>query len=121
LLDSPYLFFHQGTTNDDLYWSERNSPSEFAYNIPVLEERTMYKITLHMAELYHNETGGRVFDVFIEGDSVLADLDLVEDIGAAFTAKEYVFTKEVSDGVLDILFVTKVDQAKVNGIEVILG
>jgi len=74
-----------------------------------------------MAEIYHNVTGRRVFDVFIEGDNVLTDLDLVEDIGAAFTAKEYVFTKEVSDGVLDILFVAKVDQAKVSGIEVILA
>jgi len=80
----------------------------------------MYKVSLHMAEIFHTETGRRVFDVFIEGDRVLTDLDLVQDIGAAFTAKEYMFTKEVSDGVLDISFVAKVDYAKVSGIEVIL-
>jgi predicted outer membrane repeat protein len=72
-----------------------------------------------MAEIYHTETGRRVFDAFIDGERVLTDLDLVKDIGAAFTARDYVFTKEVSDGVLNISFVAKVDKAKISGITVI--
>lgn len=72
-----------------------------------------------MAEVFWNVTDQRVFDVSIEGDVVIKDLDLVRDIGASFTAKEYQFIREITDGVVNISFDTSVDFAKVSGIEVI--
>jgi len=71
-----------------------------------------------MAEVFFNETGQRVFDVFAENQSVLKDLDLVADIGAPFTAKIYTFAIE-AQGTLTIDFDASVDNAKVSGIEVV--
>ena len=48
------------------------------------------------------------------------DLDIIEDIGANFTAKVYAFTSStVDDGVLNIEFAASVDNAMVSGLEVI--
>jgi len=71
-----------------------------------------------MAEIFFNETGERVFDVFAENQSVLKDIDLVADIGAPFTAKIYTFAIE-AQGTLTIDFDASVDNAKVSGIEVV--
>jgi len=102
-----------------LYHSERNG--DFSYAIPLPESNEPYEIILHMAEVFFTDTGKRVFDVTFEDETVpaLKDLDLVDDIGDAFVAKQYKFYRIITDGFLNIEFKSKVDHAKVSGIEVL--
>lgn len=72
-----------------------------------------------MAEVYWEQRGNRAFDVMIERETFLGNYDPAADIGKAFTAKAYKFTRTISDGNVGIEFVPKKDRAKVSGIEVV--
>ena len=87
---------------------------DFSYAIPVDPgDHGPYTVVLHMAEIYHTTTGKRVFNVNMEGVQVLSNLDLVADIGAPFTAKTYTIRPTVTDGTLNIDFISVTDYAKV--------
>jgi|GEM_PF-426534 len=115
------LFYNQNiaianTTDDALYQSERYG--NMTYNIPVANGT--YDVNLHFAEIYApNQTAGlRLFDVIIEGNLVLDDYDIFATAGFA-TAVIETYTASVSDGSLDIEFVTVVNNAKISAIEVL--
>ncbi|GGZ70295.1 malectin domain-containing carbohydrate-binding protein [Algibacter mikhailovii] len=120
-------FVNSSTVLAELYQSERSSDdSVFNYNIP-LPDGT-YEITLHFAEIYWGATGGasadigkRVFDVEIEGDSVLNNFDLNNEIGPE-TAITKTFKVKVFDGELNMKFHTLgedgVDQPKLSAFEI---
>ena len=108
-----------GTLDDVVYQSERYG--DFAYALPV-DGPGCYSVVLHFAEIWWGGVGGggdgdRVFDVSIEGSTVLSGYDIHADVGYA-TAATRSFLTETADSVLDIGFVTVVDNAKVSGIEV---
>ena len=105
------------TTQDALYQTERFG--NFQYRIPVTTAGT-YAVDLHFAEVYWTTTGSRVFNVNVEnGQFVRNNLDLVQTYGAPFQA--IVIRADninVTDGFIDISFVTVADNAKVSGIAV---
>ncbi|MBI4601196.1 MAG: PQQ-binding-like beta-propeller repeat protein [Planctomycetes bacterium] len=108
-----------GTEDDLLYHSERYFPPEeassAAYRIPLLPGR--YRLTLHFAEVYFQEPGMRRFDVRVEGAKFLDDYDPRERVGFA-AADRQSHDVDVTDGVLDIEFVPRVENPKVSAIEV---
>ncbi|HVI30660.1 malectin domain-containing carbohydrate-binding protein, partial [Phenylobacterium sp.] len=67
-------------------------------------------------ELYYNAAGQRVFDVSAEGALVLDNLDIFASAGGKFIAKDFVVPVTVTDGVLNLQFVSSVDNAKIDGI-----
>ncbi|MDZ7726975.1 MAG: malectin domain-containing carbohydrate-binding protein [Dehalococcoidia bacterium] len=81
-----------------------------------------YTVQLYFAEIYSGafDEGARVFDVAIEGEPVLNDLDVFAEVGAE-TGLVQGFTTEVSDGQLDISFDAEVQNPKVSGIVVTSG
>ncbi len=110
------------TENDELYITERYG-ADFGYDIQ-LEDGT-YQVKLHFVELYWGApglgvdggTGDRVFDVSIEGEVVIDDYDIFNEVGALFaTQKEFEIV--VSDGMLNIDFLSSVDNAKISAIEI---
>jgi len=103
-----------GTTDDALYVKERYG-STFSYKIPLPNKE--YKLTLMYAEVFHDSQGRRVFDVFIEGAKVSANLDIWSKVGknAAYNETHVV---KVSDGELTISFTTIKDNAKISAIKV---
>lgn len=112
-----------GTTDDILFRTERNSTSAFTYDIPVVNGQ--YEVSLYFAEIYYGVAGGtmqnppftgkRIFDVAIEGLTVLDDYDINADVGpATATIKTYAVT--VTDGQLNILFTPVVNRAKISAI-----
>lgn len=113
-----------GTTDDELYYSERISSSgngSFSYAIPVTNGS--YNVVLLFAEIYWTATGKRIFDVSIEGIKVLDNYDIVAKAGAG-TAIAETFPVSVADGVLNILFNAALaeggkDRPKISGIRVI--
>lgn len=104
---------------EPLFASERNGNS-FSYSFDVSEypDGSTFKVILWMAEIFHNDPGKRAFDVAIESKQVIDDLDLLQDIGAKFTAKNYTYEAVVIGGELNIEFTGVVDKAKVSGIEI---
>ncbi len=102
-----------GTVEDTLYRSERFG--NFSYNLPV--PNGTYAVTLAFAEIYWTSAGQRLFNVSIEGQPVISNLDIFATVGAN-TALNLTFQTAVTDGTLDITFVTVQDNAKVSAIEI---
>lgn len=101
------------TTQDALYQSERYG--DFSYDVPV--EDGTYRVTVKLAETYWNNPGQRVFDVLLEGDRVVNDIDIYERVGHDH-ALVLDFTVTVTDGTLDADFVTETDNAKLSALRI---
>ncbi|GGB96493.1 ELWxxDGT repeat protein [Dyadobacter sediminis] len=111
------------TTNDVLYQSARCSPS-FSYNIPVANGT--FDVYLHFAETYFGAPGkkggkgSRQFHVNMEGSRKLTNYDIFVKAGGAMLATAETFTVNVTDGMLNIDFLTgAADLPRVSAIEVI--
>jgi len=102
-----------GTDDDTLYQSERWGMSAYRFTLPA----GTYLVQIRFAEIYAWQKGQRVFDVQIEGATVISGLDIFA-VAGRYTAHDRSFTVDVTDGVLDISFVNKVSYAKVNAIRV---
>lgn len=102
-----------GTADDPLYQGERYGDFGYAFAVP----NGSYTVTLKFAELYWGAAGQRVFHVDLEGRRLLADFDILREVGPN-TALDKTFTVEVADGVLTVDFATVVNNAKVNAIQV---
>jgi hypothetical protein len=94
----------QGTVDGALYQTQRyGNGGSFLYRFDVPNGR--YEVELRFAELFFDAPGERVFDVRIEGQTILDDLDVVDLAGGNFRALVRTFTAEVSDEQLDIALV----------------
>ncbi|MEX0288032.1 MAG: malectin domain-containing carbohydrate-binding protein, partial [Flavobacteriaceae bacterium] len=112
----------------DLYKTERSSNQrEFDYNVPLADGQ--YEVILHFAEIYWGATGGgtggagsRIFDVAIEGTTLLDDYDINVDVGPQ-TEVTKTFIVTVSDGTLNLAFNALdpdgVDQPKLSAMEIL--
>lgn len=112
------------TTDDELYQTERYS--NFTYNIP-LPVSGDYDMRLHFAELYFGVSGtsggvgSRIFNVLIEGNPVLTDLDILAEVGAATAMIKEFDNVSVTDGFATIQFSSVVENPKVSAIEILPG
>lgn len=114
-----------GTTQDIIYRSERSttqSLGSFGYAIPVTDGT--YTVRLHFAEIYFGAPGGgtggagkRVFSATLEGETILTNYDINQEVGPV-TAAVKTFTTEVTDQELTLNFTASADQPKVSAIEV---
>ena len=78
-----------------------------------------YQVTLRFAEIYpYAYIGSRVFDVTIEGSTVLTNMDIYKWAGN-YRALDYAYTVAVGDGVLTIDFVSKTGSPKINAISIV--
>ncbi|MDZ8055514.1 MAG: malectin domain-containing carbohydrate-binding protein [Aulosira sp. ZfuVER01] len=105
-----------GSSDPLLYQTERWG-QQFSYNIPISSSGT-YTVNLDFAEIFWSNPGQRVFDVNIEGASVIKNLDIVAQAGVNTALRKSVDV-QVTDGLLNIDFLASVDNAKVSDIEVI--
>jgi uncharacterized protein (DUF736 family) len=111
---NPSLTDIAGTSSKELYLTERYG--NFSYNIPLASGT--YLLRLHFAEIHWKEAGKRIFSINAEGKTLLSNYDIVAEVGYA-TAAIKDFEVDVTDGTLNLGFVTAVDNAKISGIEVI--
>ncbi|WP_224484392.1 PKD domain-containing protein [Robertkochia aurantiaca] len=113
----------------ELYQTERSaSPPFFSYNIPL--DNGNYEIRLHFAEIFFGATGGgvggvgsRVFDVLMEGNTILDNYDIFAEAGPE-TPVVKSFPIEITDGELNLYFTAEaayggVNQPKLSALEVI--
>jgi hypothetical protein len=76
----------------------------------------IYSVALMMAENYFDQTGSRVFSVFIEDTQVVTDLDVLKEAGKNHAYQIHVPDIPVKDDVLDIHFTNWIDQPLLNGL-----
>jgi len=114
-----------GTTDDELYQTERYAAgTQFSYEIPV-GMAGEYDIRLHFAEIFYGVgtqaggVGSRVFDVSIEGNTVLANFDILSEAAPATALIKEFNNVIVNDGFASIQFVNVVESAKVSAIEIL--
>jgi len=103
-----------GTTEDTLFQTERYG--SYSYHIPVTEGT--YFIDLHFAEIYHNGAGQRSFNVLVEGQPILSNIDLFSMVGHDTAYTYEVDNVFVADGSLDISLQTLVDNGTLAGFSI---
>jgi len=103
------------TMNDTLYQSERWG--SFSYSLKVDNGR--YDVIVNLAEIYHNASDRRVFDVKVEGSTRLSNVDIHKQVGSKTALDLTISNIEVTDGVFNLEVVTVKDQAKLNAFKVI--
>jgi hypothetical protein len=120
------------TDLDEIYLTETITSNDanqgpVSYNIPV--SNGTYTIKFHFAEIYWGVlkrdadgtaggVGSRIFDIDIEGTSILNNFDVFEVAGGAATAITKMYDIEVTDGELNIIFTSTADKPKVSAIEI---
>jgi len=101
-----------GTDEDVIFQSEKFGMVTYKVRVP----SGNYNVKLMFAENYFNSAGSRIFDVYLEQSRVLENLDIYSQVGKnAACIKEFTDI-QVSDGILDIQFAEKIDNALINGI-----
>ena len=106
-----------GTEDDALYNFARSKGDFSGYNIEVANGN--YLVLFHLAETFFTSDNQRVYDLTLEGVTVLDDIDLHEESGGRWVALERVFSASVSDGVLNIDVSASINNPLINGIVVI--
>ena len=96
-----------------LYQTERYG--DFSYTFPVLNGT--YTVTLKFAELFWSSPGQRVFNVAINGQTVLSNFDIVAAAGGPFIAIDRSFTVGPTTSIT-IQFTHGIDMAKVDAIQI---
>ncbi|MFE0583306.1 S8 family serine peptidase [Streptomyces sp. NPDC058874] len=91
-----------GTDDQRLFRNAREGMYEYRFdNVP----NGTYTVELGFAELSSTKPNKRVFDVLAEGTQVLPSLDIALEAGT-YTALTRTYTVTVTDGVLNVRFVT---------------
>ena len=103
-----------GTSDATLYQSERFG--NFSYNLSV--PNGTYQVTLKFAEIWFTTAGQRVFNVTMEGQTVLSNFDILKQV-TFNTALDKSFTVNVTDGQLNVAFASVISNPKVSAIEVV--
>lgn len=90
------------------------------YTLPNLAAGAAYTARLHFAELYWTATKKRIFNVAINGTTVLSNFDIYAATGARYkaTVKEFATTASAS-GQIVIKFTNVTDNATIEGIQLI--
>lgn len=124
------------TTNDTIYRtyraripgvSQTTGEAVLAYNFPLAPGN--YDVRLHFAEIFFGVAGGgpagsgvgsRVFDINIEGKTLLQNFDITAAAGGAMTAVVVpVEDIQVNDGVLNLNLNADVNYGAISGIEIL--
>jgi len=101
-----------GTNLDSIYRSDQYGLVAYRIRVP----NGKYNLRLMFAEKYFSSPQQRVFDVFIQGNLILNNLDIYKQVGMN-TAYDIVANNiEVGNEILEINFSAEVDNAMLNGL-----
>ena len=101
-----------------MYQSEREGT--VTYTIPNLTAGSAHTVRLHFAELYWSNAGQRVFNVAVNGSTVLSNFDIIKAAGANYTANIQQFSATANSSGQIVISLTNgtADQPLINGVEV---
>lgn len=96
-----------GTADDELYNHARSAHT--AYNVPV--ENGDYTVLLQFSETFFTSNNRRVFDVALEGQQIIDDLDIFATAPGKHRAYDRIFDVTVTDGILSMDFASSVNNS----------
>jgi hypothetical protein len=105
------------TLDDPLYKNLRQRMLEYRFDgLP----NGVYEVDLRFAEISNTRPGRHFFDVLVEGNPVLTAFDMAAEVGS-FAADDKVFFVVVTDGQLNIRFITRTGFGTpiINGIQIV--
>jgi hypothetical protein len=90
------------------------------YTVPGMVAGSTHSVLLHFSENYYSAAGKRVFNVAINGTTVLSDFDIYKTVGAQYAALVETFTAIANSSGDIVIAFTKgtADQPLVDGIEI---
>jgi Malectin domain len=99
---------------------QHNRFGTFSYGVGGLPTSGSYTVRLHFAESFWTTKGSRIFNVVLNGTTVLPNFDILAQPGAAPNKAivEQFSVPSNSSGQVNIQFNTVKDNAQVNGIEI---
>jgi hypothetical protein len=103
------------TSTPYLYQTERYGSQTYRFTVP----DGTYSVTLKFAELFFSGTGRRIFNVALNGQTVLSNFDIVAEAGGSDRAIDKLFTVQAANGQIAIQFTAVIDSPKVNAIEIL--
>lgn len=103
-----------GTATPAVYQTNRNG--SFTYSIPV--KNGGYQVTLKFAEISLTAAGQRVFDVRLEGQSSIVNLDVFAAAGGRDRAHDVTLPVNVADGALTVELVSRVNRAMISALSI---
>lgn len=101
-----------GADDDTVYLSELQEVVKYKIRVP----NGLYKITLLIAENKFTESGMRIFDILIEGNQVVSNLDLVQQVGAHTAYQVVADHVVIEDEMIDIHLANLWNFSVLNGI-----
>jgi len=101
-----------GTDEDVIFQSEKYGM--VTYKIRLLNGS--YNVKLMFAENYFDQSGSRIFDVYLEQNRVIENLDIYSLVGKNAAYVNEITDVKINDGVMDIQFAEKIDNAVLCGI-----
>jgi beta-glucanase (GH16 family) len=102
---------------EGVYQSQRFG--NFTYTLPGFAAGSTYLVRLHFDEFYWTAAGKREFNVLINGTQVLTDFDIFATAGGEDIAVVEQFNAVANaSGQIVIQFVSVIDNAEINGIEI---
>jgi hypothetical protein len=102
------------TEEDEIYRSERYYITKYDVRVP----NGIYKVTLKFCENYFTSSGSRVFDVFVQNQLKINNLDIYAKVGKNTAYDEVINDVVINDGLLKIHFSAEVGEPLINGIVV---
>jgi hypothetical protein len=100
------------TEEDSIYWSDRYGLVTYMIRVP----NGNYNVKLMFTEKTSSESDVRVFDVFIEGNKLIDNLDIYNEVGLRTTYESNFSNIIVDDRILEIHFDAEKGYALINGI-----
>ena len=107
------------TTTQPLYQTERYN--SFTYTFTGLPVGSTYAVTLKFSENYWTASGKRIFNVILNGTTVLSNFDIFADAGGEYIADDKTFSTTVNSlGQIVIQFQNgSADYAKIDAIQLV--
>jgi len=103
-----------GTSDPDIYRSALEGIGFYRIRVP----NGTYHVTLLLAETKFTSPGQRVFSVKVKGQTVLSNVDIVQQGGVNSAVEKTISNMTVSDGLLELYFLPVTDKPLLSGIRV---
>jgi hypothetical protein len=106
------------TTTAPLYQAARIGTASgtltYTFNVP----NGPYELTFKFADLFLSGYGQRVFNVVVNGQTALANFDIVAEAGGILKAVDFPWATDVSNGQIVVQFLPVTQQPLINAISI---
>ncbi|VDK46601.1 unnamed protein product [Anisakis simplex] len=83
-----------------LYQTERYDTNDFSYEIPTPLDDGEYTLVMKFCEVYFQAAEQKIFDVLLNGETIISELDIWKEAGGIGVAHDELFTFYVKGGSL---------------------